>query len=1110
MNLLLLVRRSLAWFWRTNLAATLGVAAAVAVLGGALLVGESIPKSLRRLAFERLGATDAALTAPRYVSADLAARLAPPQGPRRAVSLIAARAAALEESTGRRIGSALVYGVDETFWAFHGREPQALGPREALINSPAAQELGTSAGAPVVLKLQAEGDVSPSVIFGRRDSLGKTLRVRVKAIVGSAELGEFALRPDQRAPYVFFVPLATLQRVLEQPRRANTVLIAGDVAGRTLLGGALTLEDHGLALRPLPGRAALSLESRQALVSPPVVEATLAAAAAAGLSAQPVMTYLANSIRIGERTVPYSLVSGVGHETYESLRRLGGGASEGGTRGLILDEWAAGDLKARAGEPVRLEYFVWLEEGRIETRSADFVVEAVVPMSGPAADPNLTPSLPGISDALDLADWDPPFPVDLTRIRPIDEDYWDKYKTTPKAFIHLEAAEQLFGHRLGRATSVRIEIPPGTDLTATAALSADIAKRVDPSAAGIVVSDVRAQAEHSSRGTTDFGAYFLYFSFFLVVSALLLAALFFRLGIESRQRELGLLASVGFGSRDRGTALLLEGAVLATAGALIGAALSIGYTKVVLWALGTLWRDAVGTNRLALEPSVSSILIGMLSGIAGSLLAMMLALRRLRSAEPRVLLTGEAGSDRFDAGTSGVAWWPALAALLVALVLVVLAATGRVGAATACFGAGTLLLLAGLLAAWGWLRRNAHGRAPRGLAGLAVRGATHRPGRSLLAMGLVAAAAFVLVAVSAFRHEGSAVDVQNKAGASGGYTLMAESLVGVHHDFTRAEGREALGLSGSEAAILDGVEIAAFRLRDGDDTSCLNLYSSANPRIIGAPESFLRQGRFTFARSAAATPQEHQNPWLLLTREPAEGPIPAVADAQTLEYALHKKIGDEIVLADASGGEAARLKIVGALRPGLLQGELVVSESAFTRLFPDESGRRFFLIQPPPHAAQDVATYLESRLSDAGFDVSETRDRLGRFFAVENTYITTFQTLGGLGLLLGTFGLGAVLLRNAAERRRELALLSAVGFHGADVRRLVLVENLALLAAGLGLGALSALVAIAPAWLARAEGLAWTGVGGLLLSVTFAGGVVSWLAARQVRSTQLLRALRSE
>lgn len=44
-----LVARNLVYYWRTNLAVMLGVATAVAVLTGALVVGDSVRASLRDL-----------------------------------------------------------------------------------------------------------------------------------------------------------------------------------------------------------------------------------------------------------------------------------------------------------------------------------------------------------------------------------------------------------------------------------------------------------------------------------------------------------------------------------------------------------------------------------------------------------------------------------------------------------------------------------------------------------------------------------------------------------------------------------------------------------------------------------------------------------------------------------------------------------------------------------------------------------------------------------------------------------------------------------------------------------------------------------------------------
>ena len=142
--------------------------------------------------------------------------------------------------------------------------------------------------------------------------------------------------------------------------------------------------------------------------------------------------------------------------------------------------------------------------------------------------------------------------------------------------------------------------------------------------------------------------------------------------------------------------------------------------------------------------------------------------------------------------------------------------------------------------------------------------------------------------------------------------------------------------------------------------------------------------------------------------------------------------------------------------------------------------------------------------------MQSTSERLSAYHRVENTYLTTFQTLGGLGLVLGTFGLGAVLLRNVLERRRELALLRAVGYRARHLATIILAESVLLLAAGLLAGLAAALLAISPALTARGGPFPIVSTMVLLAGV-FAAGLVSTLAAtRAATSARLLRALRSE
>jgi ABC-type antimicrobial peptide transport system permease subunit len=101
-------------------------------------------------------------------------------------------------------------------------------------------------------------------------------------------------------------------------------------------------------------------------------------------------------------------------------------------------------------------------------------------------------------------------------------------------------------------------------------------------------------------------------------------------------------------------------------------------------------------------------------------------------------------------------------------------------------------------------------------------------------------------------------------------------------------------------------------------------------------------------------------------------------------------------------------------------------------------------------------------LGDYGVQIESTTDRLRKLFAIQNTYISAFQSLGGFGLLLGTFGLAVIQVRNVFERRKELALLLAIGFKKSKVILLLLYENLTLLFGGLFIAITGSLLILLP------------------------------------------------
>jgi ABC-type antimicrobial peptide transport system permease subunit len=205
-----------------------------------------------------------------------------------------------------------------------------------------------------------------------------------------------------------------------------------------------------------------------------------------------------------------------------------------------------------------------------------------------------------------------------------------------------------------------------------------------------------------------------------------------------------------------------------------------------------------------------------------------------------------------------------------------------------------------------------------------------------------------------------------------------------------------------------------------------------------------------------------------------------------------------------------RLRLVASLDDSIFQGELLISETNFLHLFPDLAGYRFFLLEAPADQAAAVPQVLESSLADYGFDVVSTAERLAAYHRVENTYISTFQMLGALGLLVGTVGLAAVLVRNVLERRRELALLRAVGYRRENLVLLILSENVMLLVGGLTIGAACAVIAIIPSIASRGGHLAIASMTGWLLIIFITGFLASLIATLLTVRKPLLPALRAE
>lgn len=1147
MKLRAYVLQSIGHFWRPNFAVVLGAAVGAAALTGALIVGDSMRGSLRDTALGRLGQVQFALVGQRFFREALAAEMAA-NGDFASKSavvcpVILLRGAVIHADKRTRADRVNVFGVGDCFWALgDGASDMGQGQRSIMVNDALATELGISAGEDILIRAQTQAAISTDALFGRRDESVATIRGVVERVVSSTGIGAFSLNPSQAVARNVYVPLADLQRSLKTEGHVNVILVGkpdrdrhphhwrpDDLYADSVLRQYITLADYGLRMRVDEQHGYASLESDSLLI-PMAVEHSVNLGTD---SLSRVLAHLANSTRREPAAddpltaIPYSIVAAVDPESWDG--RILTGTEWRDPPGLVsgeilLNEWAANDLGAKVGDAISLAYYVTGELGAIDERTANFTLRGILPLTGLATDPGYVPKYEGITDTQNLADWNPPFPIDLRRIRLQDEEYWDKYRTTPKAFITLDDGQRLWAdqpERFGRLTSVRVacdladpvdggldNMPPAV-VTAMARLvgkySREIRARLQPSSMGFSWEPLRMRAEETSRGSTDFGMLFIGFSSFLIISAAMLVALLFRLGIERRAYEIGLLLAQGFTPRAVATLFVVQGLALAVIGAVVGVVASAGYAWLMLSGLRSWWSAAVNAPFLRLHIMPLTVCLGFLVSVLIAMGSMVLSIRGLSRRPTRALLAGAvSGTDvdrrRQRRGAKRLAG--------VSLAITVgLAAYGMFASAEqqvlAFFLGGVAALVSCLSFLLVLLRSQPQAAIQRpgsvATVRLGLRNAPRNVQRSMLTAGLIASAAFVIVSLEAFRL--GPQQERGESGGTGGFALLAESAVPLPYDLNSKEGRESLGV---EDPLLENTRVMSFRLRSGDEASCLNLYRPSEPRILGVPPEFIERGGFRFARSI----DQKDSPWTLLQSSLPGGVIPVIGDEAAVRWQLHLGLGQDLVVRDERGAEA-RLRFVALLKNSVLQNEILIADRNFTQLFPSISGRQFFLIEAPADRAGEVEAALERELERFGFDATPTARRLAEFLAVQNTYLSTFQTLGGIGLMLGAAGLAAVMLRNVWERRSELALLQALGFSRRALSIMVLSENYALALAGLGCAALSAVLAIAPNLLASEAAVPWASLAGVFAGVLVVVPLFGMIALGALRGS-LLQSVRNE
>jgi len=1098
---------------RAHLVVTLGVVVAVAVLCGSLLVGHSARETLRELNLKRLGPVVLWIHSHRAFPEDLATRLGrSPTYPDRLVvptGLLAVMASATEPEKGWTVPGVEILGVNALFWDlfpdYKGARPKG---RDVLVSRDLARDMGLKPGDALLIQVRQMQDAPMASLFGRRRREDVVARMRLTVLDVLEPQGVGSFHPGSKTPRsrTLLMDLPWLQERLEERGKINRLLLALKakreesedlIDSVTLcLNREISLEDLGWSMEEVES-GLWTLRTDRLVFPQAMAEKVREVARKHGLSPVLSSIYLANSILVpGEQDgIPYSVVASL--DPFPGMQPLQ-------PQEILLSSWAAEDLQATVDDPLDVSFLVIEPTNALHETWRSFTVQGILPTQNRGVGPWLVPQIRGVTDGQKMRDWEPPFPVDRARIREKDEAYWERFGTTPKAFLSPKTLQDLWGS--GDWITTVIFFPKGSkdvqeDLMA---FQGDLSRQIDPAALGFSVVDLRRGALDAATGSTDFAGTFLAMSFFLVASAAGWVGLLIRLNVRTRAKEYGVMAAVGFGQKTIAGLMAREAILLAWPGTLLGVPAGILYAQWVLKGLQTRWQGALGEFVFELHLHPRPLLAGWAGGLLVAWGAVRWGIKDLERRTPLGLLWGWGSSDverRFSL-KRGMPWSAFSLSVLVIGLFLASTVFSLMESTLAYFAMGACLLTAFLL----WMRwylqciPKPDGDPTLSLWKLSWTSARIHRLRSLLTFSIMGIATFILVTVAANEKDLTRSDVWDISSGTGGFSLMVSSQIPLF---------EALD-AGKE------IPIFPMRVREGDDVSCLNLQRPEEPRVLGVSREFMERGGFRF--SAVLGDESRQKPWMLLEQDLEDQRdergqvvpvVPAVMDASSAQWILKKKLGDTVRMRDLQG-RWVHLQLVGFLADSLFASEVLIAESQLVRLWGEEDGYRRFLLDVSREDRTEVAFHLRESLGELGVEVFFTEDVLAEYAQVQNAYLGAFQLLGGISLLWASLGVSVSLLRGVVERRRELAMMLAVGLSRGQLAAMIVLENAFLLLLGVFAGTSSALIAVLPHLTSSVARFQWTSLAATLW-ICVVGGLFACGAAAAVSvGRDILSALRSE
>lgn len=1107
MSILRLSIKGLIYNWRLSVCLLLGTFLASSILTGSLLVGDSVKKTLKLKAFERIGSIHSALiTGDRYVTSDFVETLSQTFKDDQISGILRFPGTLNTPDKSIRSNAININGVDSKFWRLFENDISA--DDYIAINESLAEQKNLNIGDRIVVKYELPGRVSKDApLSGETEKIG-SISGKITNIIRPDKGGQFSILAEQKSSLNVFVPLRLLQDESNKTERCNLVLTSKINGLDEALDNHWELKDLELSYRTTH-TGFTELISERVFISQEVEDTVKKIHS----ESESIISYLINDIIFNDTSVPYSVGTGIGNMGSKLL-----GITPPKQNDIVLNSWLGenidnGGLDVKLKDEVNLTFYGVTDsrEFKIIGDSLDdggdedvedvlsFKVTSFIDKDNESLSKKWVPDFPGLDTAKSLASWESGMPLDTKKIRDVDELYWDKYRSTPKVFINLEKAQELWGNRFGMCTSILINETNFSKDQFLESLRSNI-KLTD---VGMSKIDVYLNAVSSYENSLDFGSLFASLSGFLIISSLLLCFILSSFGVESRSIQLGALRSFGFTVKKIRLILILEFIIPLTLGAFFGLFGGSIYTKLALAGFDNIWSDAaVGVN-FVYGYEKSSFVICFIMIVFFSYFVARIAINKLTKTSPKNLLNSAVGINKtnISSRTSIVKYLSVIACFAFGVTLILLSRSLQgEKLAGAFFGSGFLILL-GFILLFSIHLKNTAKIKKLNLFRIGSTNASRKTSRSLAVVSTVSLGIFLVLSVNAFRL-GDEPTGSNKSG-TGGFEFYATSTLPIYENLNDPKIRDNFGI---EDYSLEELKFYPLRtLMNSEEASCQNLSFANNPRILGlSPEDLSKRNSFRFTTSNST-----DSNWELLYNKTSDQLIPAIGDKASVMWAMKKKIGDTIEIIDGNGSPKS-LIIVGLLENSILQGSLAISEDHFVELFPTVGGYNTFLIDSNSKDGKTVSEDLTRGLELRGFDLINSNLRLKEYSNVQNTYISIFSVLGGLGVLVGTLGVGIIIARSVLERRSELSVMRAIGFNKSKIKRVILYEHLFLVSIGLIIGVISSIITISPSSLSTTQQVPITLLLTMTLIIVIGSFVFCYLATQITIKGKLLEGIRAE